>query len=296
MSVTRRLIADIGGTNARFACSDPDGSIHDERVHPVAGFATFVEALDAYLSVLDESVKISSAVVAAAGPVDDDVVSLTNNDWQISTAKLKERLGTTTAVRVINDLEAVAHALPYLGNDDVEFSNCRPSKPGDRMLAVNVGTGFGAASLIRTPHGWVSCPSEAGHMELGAINSGELELFRQLSDQVVTVENILSGDGVRQLARLSGAANGKQQGPGSSEITTPILARVSANLALASTAWGGVYFCGSVATAWWREANHSDFRRHFCGSSKMRDRLEKTPVGLIKTAHPAFLGLANLVI
>lgn len=294
MTNPERLIADIGGTNARFACSRADGSVHGELVHPIADFADFSDALDAYLSTLGWAPNFTSAAVAAAGPVARDEVALTNNAWRISAAQLVGRLGTNVKVRLINDLEAVALAIPFLGEQDVEFSDCVPQTQGDRMLAVNLGTGFGAASLIRTQNGWISCASEAGHMVLGAMDNRELDLFQRASDKDMTVEDILSGDGVRNLARLLGMSDASPFASGSTEIVTRILARVSASLTLASAAWGGLYFCGSVATAWWQVADRSVFRDHFCGRSRMRDQLEMTPVGLIKTDHPAFVGLANL--
>lgn len=294
MSIAERLIADIGGTNARFACADPNGSVHGEHFHPVGDFAEFTDALDAYLSTLGSASKFASAAIAAAGPVSQNEVALTNNAWRISAAKIIERLGTSVQVRLVNDLEAVALAIPFLGEEDVEFSDGSPQTLGDRMLAINLGTGFGAASLIRTQNGWASCPAEAGHMSLGAMDSSELELFRQLSSKAMTVEDLLSGDGVRKLASHLGGTDANPFSSGSSQILTRVLARVSANLTLASAAWGGLYFCGSVATAWWSMADHSEFRHHFCGTSKMHDKLEKTPVGLIKIDNPAFVGLANL--
>ncbi len=294
MTNERRLIADLGGTNARFACSDGKGAISDEWIQPVSAFPTFSAALDAYLETLVDGRAFTSAAIAAAGPVDRDEVRLTNSAWHVSKAQLLERLGEHVKVRLINDLEAVAFAIPFLCADDVAFSDRKPQSLGDRMLAVNVGTGFGAASLIRAESGWLSCPSEAGHMVLGATNSEELELFQKFSGADLTVEDVLSGPGVRQLDDALGNAETDHVSSSAFGLMTPILARVSANLTLSSAAWGGVYFCGSVATAWWQLADLTEFRRLFCGNSKMTSRLEAVPLGLIQVEQPAFVGLAQM--
>lgn len=314
MSEYRRLIADIGGTNARFAWSDATGSIHDTWVRTVAEFETFEAALAAYLKTLGAGVAFASAAVAAAGPVSGDEISVTNNDWRIRGQQLASQLGAQANVRLVNDLQAVAHAIPFLKAQQLEVLDLEP-KPlaqRERMIAVNVGTGFGAAGLIRDAGSWTSFPSESGHMVMGASDGQELELFERLSGDGLSVEEVLSGDGVRRLASALNAGPGDAAlqagrdvgGPNTCEgdalsgevcaVVTKLFARVCANLTLASGAWGGVYVCGSVAQAWWQRADHAEFRRLYNGRTKMREKLADTPISLITIDHPAFVGLAHM--
>ena len=149
-------------------------------------------------------------------------------------------------------------------------------------------------------------------MLLGATNQKELELFERLGKVALTTEDILSGGGVRRLAAVlqsmrtepfdetSGSIEDIDIGDGGTlaedvvRTLTGMLAQAASNLTLASAAWDGVYICGSVATAWWQQADLSEFRSKFIGRSKMCCELERTPIGLITEEHPALIGLANM--
>lgn len=316
MSEPWRVLADVGGTNIRFGRVREDdnhgtGPIEDLQVWPAASFANFEAALDAYLETIAGREDLSSVVVAAAGPVVAGAIQLTNRDWAVTAEGVHHVAGFGVPLRVLNDLEAVAHALPFLPEAAVDWwDGVRPPEPAyGRRLAVNVGTGFGSAAIIHDGGQWVCCPAEAGHMQLGAADAGELALLARFDPGERTVEGMLSGDGVR---RLRGAvAAERRAGPvdgddtfdfaardpltvETRELFARFLARSAANLVLASAAWDGVYLCGSVALAWAEHGNRGAFRDSFCGTAKMRDRLAETPIGVIKEPFPAFIGLAKV--
>jgi len=309
-----RLLVDVGGTNVRFGRSLNGQDACGTRSWPVNAFDSFEAALRAYLTTLDTDTHFSSAAIAAAGPATPHSINLTNNDWLITSADLPRVLGYELSVRLLNDLEAVAYALPYLRDNQVDWidSAHAPSGQAQRMLAINVGTGFGSASVISSFGSWVSCPAESGHMYLGACDARELALLSTLGHNIPTVEDILSGDGVR---RLWAALLGSKTGSISSESPTDyefnfaspdptvhetlqffstFLARAASNLVLAAATWDGVYLCGSVAIAWSQSADYVAFRRAFVGTGKMCDRLAQTPIGLIRHELPAFVGLTNV--
>lgn len=306
MTTAWRLIADIGGTNARFARSDEGGTIVDQWTVAGADYPDFSDALEAYLNRLDDRIVIASAAVAAAGPVTNGEVRLTNSRWHITDWGIANMLGGETPARLLNDLEAVACALPYLDDADIAFDDGFPvtgqRTRRDRMLAVNIGTGFGSAVAIRAGSSWVACPSEAGHIPLYPADDEERALLDALGIPDLTVEDVLSGAGVRRLAEGLGAAAGDRidladASPLAAAVAgcmTRILARTCSNLVLASAAWDGVYLCGSVAEAWWRSAERDAFRSGFVGRSKMSHRLAATPVGLITAGTPALIGLSRI--
>ncbi len=157
----RRLVADAGGTNVRFAIADESGRLERVQNLQVADFPAFKDALSAYGSAADRLKEIDACAIAAAGPVDDGVVKLTNNEWTIDRAEISSALAGVP-VAVVNDLEAVAAALPHLASGDLTpIGAPAPARPEQRtMLAVNVGTGFGAASAILRDGRWYTCPSE----------------------------------------------------------------------------------------------------------------------------------------
>jgi len=307
-----RLLADVGGTNVRFARSSQEQDISDVRTWPNDEFDCFDAALKAYLATLGVHEGFSSAVIAAAGPTTPDAIALTNNDWVVTLDGCRRVLGDDLMVRLMNDLEAVAYALPYLPSNQVDIIDAvgPPRQQVERMLAVNVGTGFGSAAIIKSAGRWVCCPAESGHMELAIRDGDERALVSALGYDSATFEDIMSGNGVRRVrSAVSDCTPGTTIGnandtfdfaatdPVSKEVLryfSVFLARATANLVLASTAWDGVYLCGSVATAWSKSADYTEFRRAFAGTGRMRHQLARTPIGLIRHELPAFVGLAHV--
>lgn len=300
---SRRLVADAGGTNVRFAIADAQGNLDRVKIFQTADFPTFPDAFAAYRSDTGGLRDVDAAAIAAAGPVDGNIVKLTNNEWIVDGAKISA-LMNGVPVALVNDLEAVAAALPHLTADDLTtLGAVAPVRPERRtMLAVNVGTGFGAASVIRRDGRWYTCPSEAGHMTLGHIDASAA------LPAEASVEDVLSGSGLTRLyERLAGGrcqqasdvfAAAREHGAAADAVTlfTDILGRIAGDLALATCAWGGVYLCGSVATAWAGNADIERFRTEFTRKGPMRPRMLKVPTAVIRRDIAALYGLAMMPI
>jgi glucokinase len=304
---SRRLVADAGGTNVRFAIADADGRLDRVKIFQVADFPTFLDALSAYRADAGGLREIGAGAIAAAGPVDGDVVKLTNNAWTIDRAKISAMLNGVP-IALVNDLEAVAAALPHLGSADLTAIGApAPVRPDRRtMLAVNVGTGFGAASVIWRDGRWYTCPSEAGHMTLGQVDA-----IAGLPVDA-SIESVLSGSGLAELhARLAGGRGaGDSRIPANVlaesvrdaavartvELFTDILGRIAGDLALATCAWGGVYLCGSVAAAWSAIADTGRFRAEFVRKGAMRTRMQRVPTAVIRRDIASLYGLAMMAI
>lgn len=303
-----RLIADVGGTNVRFARSARSGELTHVRVGPAARYASFANALEDYLAQSGGLAGCASAAVAAAGPVDGGRVELTNLPWSISASEVSRSLGGAP-VLLINDVEAVAAALPHLADGDAEAIG--PVGRGARqrtMLAINVGTGFGAAAAVRVDDRWSTLASEAGHMVPGAVGPAELELL----PQPATVEDLLSGHGVVDLyGRVRAAGGARPAGPIDAggifarvgtdpaaartvQVFTGLLGRIAGDVALATGAWGGVYLCGSVAEGWCEVADRGEFRAHFERKGAMTRRMQRVFTSIIRRDNVALFGLAWL--
>jgi glucokinase len=300
----RRLVADVGGTNVRFAIADAHGRLDRLEIFQTTDFVTFPDALSAYRADAGGLREVDAAAIAAAGPVDGDTVKLTNNEWIVDGAKISALMGGVP-VALVNDLEAVAAALPHLTSDDLTtLGPVAPVRPERRtMLAVNVGTGFGAASVIWRDGRWYTCPSEAGHMTLTEV------AMPPAVPAGASVEDILSGSGMARLyERLAGgrsqqasdvfAEAAREYGAAADAVGffTRILGRVAGDLTLATCAWGGVYFSGSVATAWAGIADIERFRTEFTRKGPMRARMLKVPTAVIRRDVAALYGLAMMPI
>jgi glucokinase len=293
----RRLVADVGGTNVRFALADVQGNLDRVKNFQTAEFPTFLDAFEAYRADTGGLKEINAIAIAAAGPVDGTAVKLTNNEWVVDQTKLA--LLMQVPVALVNDLEAVAAALPHLTAGDLTtLGPVAPVRPERRtMIAVNVGTGFGAASAIGRGRGF-TCPSEAGHMTLGPVEGTDLPAD-------TSIEDVLSGAGLTRLYQhLAGTQQSRQASDvfalaasdaaaaRTLDVFTAVLGRVAGDLTLATCAWGGAYLCGSVATAWAGVADIERFRAEFIRKGPMRSRMQNVPTAVIRRDNAALYGLA----
>ncbi len=262
-----RLIADIGGTNARFALVGDDGMISPS-VSAVADYATFLEAMAAFLEGC--TVQVTSCAIAAAGPRERDVIDMTNTPWLIDATAVSEALGMP--VRLFNDLEAVAYALPYLGDDDLVSIRVGTRRDAAPMVAINVGTGFGAAVAVPTAWGWHPLATEPGHLRLPGSEGGE-------------VEDVLSGPGYTRLRSTDRKAKAK---------FSSLLGRMVRETVLATGAWGGVRLCGGVLNTWEENVDVPAFMHAYDSPSRIREQLASVPLDRIVHPYPGLLGLSRV--
>jgi len=297
-----RLVSDVGGTNVRFARA-AGGNLFACQAHPVSSFPSFATALRAYLDETGDAHGCLGAAIGAAGPVNSGKVSLTNLAWNISEAEVTAILGAPC--RLLNDVEAVAFSVP--GITAAQFAAIGTPSPNltavHRVLVANIGTGFGAATLMRADGGWVSCPSEAGHMSLAFPDWEDASLAHLFP----SVEHVLSCRGAANLhAALSKSPTplapievlnrlgADPHADATLLLLTKIAGNVLGNLVLATAAWDGVFLCGSVARNLVKRAGPAIFREAFEGAGPRAAWLKRVPVALLTDENPALLGLAVL--
>lgn len=296
-----RLLADVGGTNVRFARSSAPGQVSDISRCASADFSGFGAAMQRYLAERGGAGSCTGAAIGAAGPVDDNAVQLTNLPWRIDAKEIAAQL-EGQPVRIFNDLEAVALALPELKPGDVRPIGVLASGGLGRktLLAVNVGTGFGACAITPIDGGWRTVAGEAGHISL----PGNVGLPESWPASLHSVEDVLSGKGVAALYSLlagskppdasevfARAANDRAAAE-TVQIVGRLLGKVAGDVALATGAWGGVFLTGSVAESWAAVERPDEFRRAFEDKGAMAARMARVPTAVITLAHPALVGLS----
>ena len=302
-----RLVADIGGTNARFALADTEGAVGPVATLPVRDYATFDAALDDALTKLAGDAP-ASAAIAVAGPVRGGMASLTNGAWSFSEAALAKRCRAGHAA-LVNDFQAVASAIPFLTPGDLEpIGPLPPNEAADApRLALGPGTGLGAALLVPFGGTWRSIATEAGHRSLPIDDYDRLEMLRRLAPaRPPEAEAVLSGPGLTALHRaLTGAdldseavtaaaAKGDAAARETIAAFTSLLASFAAELVLSTGALGGVYVGGGLIGGGALTLDAALFRTAFTGRGRMADLLETVPSAVIRHPNPALLGLARM--
>jgi glucokinase len=310
-----RLIADVGGTNARFSLifpglSDPQKTL----VLSCDDYPGLADAALAYLERTQPSIPPVVAAIAIASPVLGDRVLLTNRNWSFSIAELKDRLNLER-LDVVNDFIAVALSVPLLGDESkVAVGGGAPSF--DTPIAViGPGTGLGVAALLPTSGGWHPVSTEGGHVTMAATNDREADVLAWLRARHghVSAERVLSGPGLVHLHNALSALSGEPAASLSPHDVTrqalageplaaetlamffSMLGTVAGNLALSLGARGGLLIAGGIIPPLLAPFLASDFRQRFEDKGRFKSYLEAIPVHVITHPYPAFVGLAGLV-
>lgn len=188
------LLADIGGTYARFAVEVQKGELLHSRSLLCADFPDFYSAVRAYLDSLP-GLKIEHAAVAIANPVDGDAVSMTNYHWHFSIEDMRQQLGLDTLL-IVNDFTALAMAVPRLGGQDVQKIGEGEARKQSVIGVLGPGSGLGVSGLIPSGDGWISLGSEGGHTSFAPRDEREIAVLRYVWKQFdhVSFERLVSGD------------------------------------------------------------------------------------------------------
>jgi glucokinase len=307
-----RLLADIGATNARFALLT-DGVIGQILVLTVADYATFADAIAAYLKSIPESERPVEAAMAVAGPVTSNHVAMMNSPWNFSISGLKQHFGWTR-LHVMNDFAANALAVPQLTHDDL-FQVGEGARVADAPTVVlGPGTGLGVAGLFRCGERWTALPGEGGNITLAALDSREAAIIDVLRRQYahVSAEIALSGPGLVNLYDALCELAGKPATPAIPEHITHLypgcdpqcreavnifcamLGTFAGDCALTFGARGGVYIMGGIVPKMIEIFRHSAFRERFEFKGRYRQYLSNVPTYVVMNPFPAYLGLRTL--
>lgn len=308
MSTQHRLVADIGGTHARFALCGPDGEPRDEEWLQVADHPGVVEAARAYLA----GRKVADAVFAVATPVDSDRIELTNAPWAFSIRATRDALGLER-LAVINDFAAQALAVPRLAsNDRIQIGGGEPQ--ADQAIAViGPGTGLGVSGLLPVHGTWYPIASEGGHVSLAPHDDRDAALLACLRRRFehVSSERVLSGPGLINLATALAEIDGETlalddprevsrlaasgECPFCKEALerfSSLLGAASGDLALTFCALGGVYISGGLCRNLGPLFDLGRFRASFVAKGRFVDYLSRIPIYLVTRRDAGLVGAA----
>jgi glucokinase len=310
-----RLLADIGGTYARFTLESAPGVFERAATLRCADHEDFHAAVKAYLATLPPG-RIAHAAVAIANPVEGDRVQMTNYHWQFSIEAMREQLGFDTLV-VVNDFTALAMALPRLALTDKRQVGGGQARERSVIGILGSGSGLGVSGLIPADDGYIALGTEGGHTSFSPRDERELAIlnFAWKSLPHVSFERLLSGPGLeliyRALADRAGAR--AAQGLSAPEITRrglagsdplcfetldafcAMLGTAAANLAVTLGALGGIYIGGGIVPRLGEHFDRSSFRRRFEDKGRFSDYLAQIPTWVITAENATFHGVSAIL-
>ncbi len=313
------LIGDIGGSNARFALTDPAApqpELLQQQNLPASEFASLQQAAGFYLR--SAGVNPQRASLAVACPVSGDAVRLTNRSWAFSREELRRALGFDELL-VLNDFGAAARTIPALGdNDRVVLYGALPTPPRGPVSVLGPGTGLGVALLVGNQQsGWRVVETEGGHVSFAPQDSEDSLVAAWLAARHgrVSNERLLSGIGLSQIdAALAGRNPDRASTPDAS-LRDPaaivaaavagndvsarrtlarfcaVLGSVSGDAALIHGAQS-VAIAGGIVPRFIPFLRSSAFRERFLNKGRFAVYLESVAIQVVTHPAPGLLGAA----
>jgi glucokinase len=319
------LVGDIGGTKTSLAILEGVENTRSpfaEATYPSAHYAGLDAIVREFLS--GSACIVDRACFGVAGPVVEGSATITNLPWVLDELGLQQSLGIP-AVRLLNDLTAIACAVPFLAAGELHTLN--PGAPAHHgaLAVIAPGTGLGEAFLTWDGSRYHPHPSEGGHASFAPVSLIQVEMLHYLFGRFshVSSERVCSGSGIpniyaylRDSRPATEPAWLAQEIAGASDPTpvivqaaldesrpselcaatlrtfVSILGAEAGNLALKVLATGGVYLGGGIPPRLLALLESPDFLESFRGKGRMADLLDRVPVHVILNPKAALLGVA----
>ena len=319
------IVADIGGTNARFGIATGAKSqnqrliIEQQKVYACSDFNSFETLFKNYLSLVSSIKGLfpKHACIAIAAPIVKDTITMTNLDWSFSSNALCLE-SNMKKVHFINDFGALAYATLSLKPSELKtiYSSKTPPSASQARAIIGPGTGLGIAGLVYTPSGWHPVCGEGGHVSFAPTTALQHEikstLTTTLNTQHISVENLLSGPGLvnlyqaiciihntdinsytaKEISELA-ITKSDEYCVTTLKVFTQILGASAGDVALSMGAFGGVYLSGGILPKIIDAIDTKIFKEHYLNKGVKQGLLESIPVYLVNTPLPALTGAAH---
>ncbi|UAK23526.1 glucokinase [Sphingomonas nostoxanthinifaciens] len=313
------VVADIGGTNARFATATKDASgkitLENRVTLRTADFPSFESAFQNYAAGL--ATPPSEGVFALASPINSDEIKLTNNPWVLRPSSLAGRLGLER-VRLVNDFEAIARSIGCLQPDEFDSITQSPfALPQDGVVSVvGPGSGLGVGLLLRRGGTSNIIACEGGHVGFAPADEIEQHILRFVQGRYprVSAERLISGPGLVHvyiaLAELDGRAivpphavplwraaleDGEPHACAAVERWLMLLGAFAGDMALAHGAVA-VVLAGGILPRFEGKIDLTPMVSRFQAKGRFEAMMGRMPIGAIKHPEPGLLGAATVLL
>jgi glucokinase len=312
---TTRLVADIGGTNVRFALLRPGSDEPEQERNLVcADFMGLEQAARHYLAQVGNP-SVREAAIDVATAVTGDLIKLTNSPWAFSIEQTRRQLGLDRLL-VLNDFTALALSLPLLQPTELRQVGRGAALPRAPIALIGAGTGLGVSGLLPSGSGWVPLEGEGGHTAFSPMDDREDGVLCALRARFghVSTERLASGPGLvniyQSLCQMdhvpvrglepqhvteAGLVGSDAQCAEALAMFCGILGTAAANLVITLGARGGLYLGGGIVPKLGDYLDRSPFRARFEHKGRFSGYVAAVPSFVILADYPALRGLAAAI-
>ena len=315
--MTRSLAVDLGGTSIRFRVLGNDVSVAPVHVIEASAVASFEQAVERWRERAGMCEALDAIAVAAAGPVAGGRARITNLDWTLD-ARAIEHTCDARRCLLVNDVTAIAWALPSLAREDLRTLAAGSPDERTAKAVVAPGTGLGVSGLVPAAEGrFAAVEGEGGHRTLAARDSREWAIVTALAERFghASAERALSGPGIEAMWRALGSIDdvrcerektaadiARDAFAGRDRIAeetiavfTGLLGSMAGDLALTLGARGGVYIAGGIVPGWGARFDARRFLDRFRAKGRFREYLSAIPVHVVTHPYPGLAGVERLL-
>ncbi|MBS0561279.1 MAG: glucokinase [Proteobacteria bacterium] len=318
------IAGDIGGTKTRLALVDPGRGPRDfvaEQEYHSGDYPDLQPIVEKFLAATRGAA--TSACFDVAGPVIGGRAQLTNLPWRLDEQRLAAGLGLKR-VSLLNDLQAIAHAVPHLQRAETAEINAGAPVANAPIAVLAPGTGLGEAFLVWGGKGYIACSSEGGHADFAPANADQAGLLAFAAERFghVAWERVCAGSGLPNIydylrsrdpgaepaafrAMLDAAADrtpliveaalsdpaGNPLAAATLRMMIDIWGAEGGNLVLKVLATGGLYLAGGMPPRLVPQLQDGAFMRAFTAKGRFGDLLRAVPIHVIMV-NAALLGAA----
>jgi glucokinase len=306
------IAGDIGGTKTELAIFSNEAGPHSPLEQVKVRSADYSSLQAIVKEFLAKTKKpVDRACFAVAGPVIGGRVKTTNLPWVIEESSLAQEMNLNVkSVHLINDLEAIADAVPILRPNDVKTLNPGEPVPKGAIAVIAPGTGLGESFLTWNGTHYVAHSSEGGHSDFAPTDERQIRLLQYMLKKFdhVSFEHVCSGIGIPNLYGFLRDVEKIQEQPdvasaiaaagdptavimehtsssklcaATLDLFVSILASEASNLAVKVLATGGVYIAGGVAVHTLAALQRPGFMMSFTRKGRFTEMMSRMPIHVV---------------
>ena len=322
------LVADIGGTNARFAYKDDvSNELSNFSYLKCTDFENIFDAIKYYQE--ENNLHIKNMSIAVASTTKHDAIKFTNNHWNFKQSEVFEYFKLDKLI-FINDFVAQSLCFgsfykdltidPSLNNKTALNNNLDIVRPGipiikAPLLVTGPGTGLGVCTLLNLDGSSIAIEGEGGHSSFAPNSDIEVELLQFLRKKYdhVSNERIVSGSGIEEIFKFILSRQGKQSSKmkapeigekallgeldalNSVKLMFSILGTIVSSVILINGAQGGVILSGGITPKLHRIFKESNFEKNLLNKGRRYNYIKDVPIWLTKDNNNGLKGALNAI-